>query len=103
MANLVDIDAASGDHSLFGGYEAELKLIQADLAQKVDEIPDLSGEPRKSVIGQAERALQEAEELVCAMVSSLCMAGTLTRIYGKARTDASREAKHTIKEQDGGK
>ena len=62
MANPLDTDAGS---ELFSSYEAELKLIQADLSQKLDQIPDLSGEPRKAAIGQAERAIDEANEIVC--------------------------------------
>jgi len=61
MANPLDTDAGS---ELFSSYEAELKLVQADLNQKLDQIPDLTGEPRKSAISQAERALEEANELV---------------------------------------
>ncbi|GJN75193.1 hypothetical protein PLIIFM63780_008637 [Purpureocillium lilacinum] len=61
MANPLDTDAGS---ELFGSYEAELKLVQADLAQKLDQIPELSGEPRKGAISQAERALEEADELL---------------------------------------
>jgi len=61
MSNPLDTDAGS---ELFSSYEAELKLVQADLNQKLDQIPDLSGEPRKAAITQAERALEEASELV---------------------------------------
>jgi hypothetical protein len=61
MANPLDTDAGS---ELFTSYEAEFKLVQADLTQKLDQIPDLSGEPRKAAISQAERALEEADELV---------------------------------------
>jgi hypothetical protein len=61
MANPLDTDAGS---ELFSSYEAELKLVQADLNQKLDQIPDLSGEPRKAAISQAERAVEEANELV---------------------------------------
>ena len=61
MANPLDTDAGS---ELFGSYEAELKLVQADLNQKLDHVPELSGEPRKSAIRQAERVLDEANELV---------------------------------------
>lgn len=61
MANHLDTDAGS---ELFSSYEAEFKLVQADLSQKLDQIPDLSGEPRKAAINQAERALEEADELV---------------------------------------
>ncbi|KAL7623988.1 t-SNARE VTI1 [Parahypoxylon ruwenzoriense] len=61
MANPLDTDAGS---ELFSSYEAEFKLVQADLAQKLDQIPELNGEPRKAAISQAERALEEADELL---------------------------------------
>jgi hypothetical protein len=61
MSNPLDTDAGS---ELFSSYEAELKLVQADLSQKLDQIPDLAGEPRKAAISSAERALEEASELV---------------------------------------
>ncbi|KAI9686817.1 MAG: hypothetical protein M1820_010552 [Bogoriella megaspora] len=61
MSNPLDTDAGS---ELFSSYEAELKLIQADLNQKLDQIPELSGEPRKAAVAQAERALEEANEML---------------------------------------
>ena len=61
MANPLDTDAGS---ELFSSYEAELKLVQANLNQKLDQIPELSGEPRKAAVRQAEHALDEANELV---------------------------------------
>ncbi len=61
MANTLDTEAGS---ELFSSYEAELRLTQADLKQKLDQIPELAGEPRKAAISQAERALEEASELV---------------------------------------
>lgn len=61
MSNPLDTDAGS---ELFSSYEAELKLVQADLSQKMDQIPELTGEPRKSAVTHAERALEEADELV---------------------------------------
>lgn len=61
MSNPLDTDAGS---ELFESYSAEFRLVEADLAQKLDQIPELSGEPRKAAINQAERALEEAEELV---------------------------------------
>ena len=61
MANPLDTDAGS---ELFNNYEAELKLVQADLNQKLDQIPELTGEERKSAIRGAERAVDEARELV---------------------------------------
>lgn len=66
MSNPLDTDAGS---ELFGSYEAELKLVQADLNQKLDQIPELSGEPRKAAVRQAERALDEANELVSALAT----------------------------------
>jgi len=62
MSNPLDSDTGS---ELFGNYEAELKLVQADLNQKLDQITELAGEQRKAAVGQAERALEEAKELVC--------------------------------------
>lgn len=44
--------------------EAELKLVQADLDQKLDQIAESTGEQRKAAIRQAERALEEATELI---------------------------------------
>ncbi len=61
MANPLDTDAGS---ELFASYEAEFRLVQADIEQKLDQIPELSGEPRKAAVSQAERALEEANELV---------------------------------------
>ncbi|KAI1376109.1 V-snare-domain-containing protein [Hypoxylon crocopeplum] len=61
MSNPLDTDAGS---ELFSSYEAEFKLVQADLTQKLDQIPELSGEPRKAAISAAERALEEADELL---------------------------------------
>lgn len=64
MATALDSDAGT---ERFDGYEAELKLVQADLGQKLDTIPELSGEPRKAAVSQAERALEEAKELLDSM------------------------------------
>lgn len=61
MANPLDTDAGS---ELFSSYEAELKLVQADLSQKLDQITELSGEERKSAVRLAERTLEEAKELL---------------------------------------
>lgn len=61
MSNPLDTDAGS---ELFESYSAEFRLVEADLQQKLDQIPELTGEPRKAAITQAERALEEAEELV---------------------------------------
>lgn len=61
MSSLIDAEAGT---ERFGGYEAELKLVQADLNQQLEQIKESTGEPRKAAISKAERALEEAEELV---------------------------------------
>jgi vesicle transport through interaction with t-SNAREs 1 len=61
MANPLETDSSA---DLFSTYEAELKLVEADINQKLDTIPELSGEERKAAIRGAERALEEAKELV---------------------------------------
>ena len=61
MSNPLDTDVGS---ELFSSYEAELKLVQADLGQRLDQISELTGEPRKSAVRQAERSLEEASDLV---------------------------------------
>lgn len=62
MSNLIDADAGT---ERFADYEADLKLVQADLNQQIEQIKETTGEPRKAAISKAERALEEAEELVC--------------------------------------
>lgn len=64
MANPLDTDAGS---ELFSNYEAELKLVLADVSQKCDTIPSLQAEPRKAALTQAERALDEAREILDSM------------------------------------
>jgi vesicle transport through interaction with t-SNAREs protein 1 len=64
MATPLDTDAGT---ELFSSYETDLKLVQADLAQKLDQIPELSGEPRKAAVSQAQRAAEEADELIAQM------------------------------------
>ncbi|PVI05984.1 V-snare-domain-containing protein [Periconia macrospinosa] len=61
MSNLIDAEAGT---ERFGGYEAELKLVQADLNQQIEQIKETTGEPRKAAISRAERALEEADELI---------------------------------------
>lgn len=82
MSNLLDTDAGS---ELFTSYEAEFKLVQADLSQKLDQITEQSGEPRKSAIRLAERSLEEANELVSTYAgkyyfSVLAMAASISRL-----------------------
>lgn len=69
MSNPLDTDAGS---ELFSTYEAELKLVEADVNQKLDQIPELAGEERKAAIRGAERALDEAKELVLSTIVFTC-------------------------------
>jgi len=90
MANPLDTDAGS---ELFSNYEAELKLVQADLNQKLDQAEELSGEERKSAIRGAQRALDEAKELVCIIKDYLLpfMAPILEATTGCDETHADDE------------
>lgn len=73
MSNPLDSEAGAEQ---FDNYEAELKLVEADLTQKLDQIDELSGEERKSAVRGAERAIEEAKELV--QTPSLPFAATQT-------------------------
>lgn len=64
MSNPLDTDAGS---EMFSSYETELKLVQADLNQKLDQIAEASGEQRKTAISQAGHAVEEAQELLAQM------------------------------------
>ena len=85
--NLIDSEAGT---ELFGSYEAELKLVQADLNQKLEQIPELTGEPRKAAIGHAERAVGEAKEIVCSLSPNLSRTRVVYEIDDQA--DVVREA-----------
>lgn len=61
MSNPLDTDAGS---ELFSSYEAEMKLIMADLNQKIDTVAESAGEARKTAVRQAENALEEARDLL---------------------------------------
>ena len=61
MAHPLDTDVGT---ELFKHYETEYQLVQADLVQKLDQIAELSGEPRKAALSSAERALEETGELL---------------------------------------
>lgn len=61
MSNPLDSEAGAEQ---FDNYEAELKLVEADLTQKLDQVDELSGEERKAAVRGAERAVEEAKELV---------------------------------------
>ena len=89
MSNPLDTDAGS---ELFSTYEAELKLVEADVTQKLDQIAEVTGEERKVAIRGAERALDEAKELV--WVSYDCPLFSATH-SPSARPNEPRKVKHT--------
>lgn len=62
MTSVLDSEPGS---ELFHSYEADFKLVQADINQKLDQIPELSGEPRKAAIRHADRVVAEGDEIVC--------------------------------------
>lgn len=66
MSSSNPLDTAPGSE-LFTNYEAELNLTTADLTQKLDLIPTQSGETRKATLAAANRALEEARELLDSM------------------------------------
>jgi len=97
MSNLIDADAGT---ERFGGYEAELKLVQADLSQQIEQIKETTGEPRKAAISRAERALEEAEELVSWSLnnatSRMCMRNATTSIAPRKPYSQSHDANQSI-------
>ncbi|EPS45286.1 hypothetical protein H072_737 [Dactylellina haptotyla CBS 200.50] len=52
---------------LFASYEADFKLVEADITQKLDQIHELAGEPQKAAIRAAQRAVEEADEIISQM------------------------------------
>jgi vesicle transport through interaction with t-SNAREs protein 1 len=86
MPNPLDTEAGS---ELFSSYEAELKLIQADLNQKLDQISERTGEDRKGAIRQAERVLEEAYELVSPVPHARVASGLPSRITYAERYNRS--------------
>ena len=91
---MADSDAGS---ELFGSYEAELKLVQADLNQKLDQVPELTGEPRKSAVRLAERSLEEATELVSGDLASTADCYTINKDTNtRSQLDQMRIEKQNI-------
>lgn len=58
-----------GGSELFASYEADFKLVFAGIQQKVGQIPELvpGSEARKAAISAAERAIDEADEIITQM------------------------------------
>jgi hypothetical protein len=49
---------------LFASYENDLNLIIADISSNVQAAQDQEGEPRNATLRAAQRAVEEAEEIV---------------------------------------
>jgi hypothetical protein len=56
---------------LFASYESDFNLIIADISSKLEGLQNQDGEPRKVAIRAAERAVEEAEEIVQTQFSRL--------------------------------
>lgn len=59
--------AAPDSTERFDGYEAEFRLVSADLSQKLDQIREQSGDARAATVSQATSLLDEARELITSM------------------------------------
>ena len=49
---------------LFASYENDFNLIIADISTKLESLQDAEGKSRKAAISAAERAVEEAQEIV---------------------------------------
>jgi hypothetical protein len=59
--SIMDTDIGT---ELFAGYENDFNLIIADISSKLQDLQGIDGEPRKAAVRAAERAVEEAEEIV---------------------------------------
>jgi vesicle transport through interaction with t-SNAREs 1 len=52
---------------LFASYENDFNLIITDISSKVEGLPEQDGEAKKAAIRAADRAVEEAEEIVMSL------------------------------------
>jgi len=52
---------------LFTSYENDFNLIISDLSSKAEGLAEQDGEAKKAAIRAADRAVEEAEEIVCSV------------------------------------
>jgi len=81
---------------LFAGYENDFKLIIADISSKLQDLQDQDGESKKAAVRAAERAVEEAEEIVPRLYDAL-----LTMNVDRPNGDGSHE--HTNSSTSEGK
>ncbi|KAK9458936.1 t-SNARE [Lipomyces oligophaga] len=98
----------NGGSELFSSYEADFNIAFAEAAQKIEQLPELATEPRKASARAAQRALDEADEIVGQMsielqnISSGSRAKVNARLRGY-RSDldrAKRELKRASEQAD---
>ena len=51
-------------NDLIASYEVDFKLLKTIIDRKLDDARDLYGEPRKAVMREIERAIDDADEIV---------------------------------------
>ncbi|RPB02287.1 hypothetical protein L873DRAFT_1587130, partial [Choiromyces venosus 120613-1] len=51
-------------NDLIASYEVDYKLLKTIIDRKLDDVRDLYGEPRKAVMREIERAIDDADEIV---------------------------------------
>jgi len=51
-------------NDLIASYEVDFKLLKTIIDRKLDDARDLYGEPRKAVLREIERAIDDADEIV---------------------------------------
>ncbi|PWW79277.1 hypothetical protein C7212DRAFT_30861, partial [Tuber magnatum] len=51
-------------NDLIASYEVDYKLLKTIIDRKLDHVRDLCGEPRKAIMKEIERAIDDADEIV---------------------------------------
>jgi len=55
-------------NDLIASYEVDFKLLKTIIDRKLDDARDLYGEPRKAVMREIERAIDDADEIVALFI-----------------------------------
>ncbi|KAK9246836.1 vesicle transport v-SNARE protein N-terminus-domain-containing protein [Lipomyces tetrasporus] len=92
------LDAEPGSE-LFASYEADFRLAYAEITQKIDQIPELAAEPRKASVRAAERAIDEADEIVGQMTIELQNISSGSRAKLNARLRGYRSDLDKVKRE----
>ncbi|KAK9343243.1 t-SNARE [Lipomyces starkeyi] len=92
------LDAEPGSE-LFASYEADFRLAYAEITQKIDQIPELGVEPRKASVRAAERAIDEADEIIGQMAIELQNISSGSRAKLNARLRGYRSDLDKVKRE----